>query len=547
MSRTHTQLKASLGKYEDSINAALAQMQADNVVTRIWDHDHTVWKEDPTEITNRLGWLHSPENMPKEVERITALRDALKSEGFTNVLLMGMGGSSLAPEVFFKTFGSADELQLDVLDSTDPGRVAEFEAKLDLSKTACIVATKSGGTAETLSFFKYFYNQIAATVGADTVGNHFIAITDPGSKLVTLAEKYSFRETFINDPNIGGRYSALSFFGMVAAGLVGIDLKRFMEDAAETACACAAAEDNPGLELGVIMGELANQGVDKVTLVASDEIAGFGDWAEQLVAESTGKDGVGILPVTGEDLGALSAYGTDRLFVHLRLDGDDSQDAAIEALRAAGHPVVRLRLRSEYDLSRQLFLWMFATAVSGASLKIQPFDQPNVESAKIAARSMIEAYADSGQLPELPSIALAEADIDAFVRDQHQAGDYVSIQAYIHPTAATDAALQAIRLALRDTYKLATTIGYGPRFLHSTGQLHKGDAGNGIFIQLVSQTATDIAIPDEAGKDASAMGFDVLKNAQALGDAQALIDNNRRMLRINLGADVDAALSKLAG
>ncbi len=544
MSRPHTQLKTSLGNYQAVVDTALAELQAANIVNRIWEHDHTVWKEDPTEITNRLGWLHSPENMPAAVRRIYALKRQLINEGYTNVLLMGMGGSSLAPEVFFKTFGKDAELQLDVLDSTDPGRVAEYEAKLDLSKTAFIVATKSGGTAETLSFFKYFYNQTAALVGDDAVGAHFIAITDPGSKLVTLAEKHAFRATFINDPNIGGRYAALSLFGMVPAGLIGIDLRKFIGNAAETACACAAKDNNPGLELGVIMGELAKHGVDKVTLVASENIASFGDWAEQLIAESTGKDNIGILPVTGEALGAPAVYGNDRLFVHLRSDGDASQDKALRTLEKAGHPVVRIRLRSPYDLARQYFLWMFATAVASQRISIQPFDQPNVESAKVGARAMIDAYANTGQLPVLASVSPSEADIDALVANNN-AGDYISIQAYIHPTPAAETALQALRLRLRDQYKLATTIGYGPRFLHSTGQLHKGDAGNGIFIQIVSQQATDLAIPDNAGEAASAMGFDTLKNAQALGDAQALIDNNRRLLRINVGADVAAGLAAL--
>jgi len=547
MSKLHE--LANLGAYQANVNAALTQMAEQNVMARIWAHDHTVWKPEPTEIANRLGWLHIAEAMLENVSRLEELTMAVRADSYSHALLLGMGGSSLAPEVFRITFGVKEGyLDLAVLDSTDPGAVLAHADRLDPAWTLFIVATKSGTTVETLSFFKFFYNRVAKTVGADRTGEHFVAITDPDSRLVDLAERHRFRTIFINDPNIGGRYSALSYFGLLPAALIGLDVQLLLERALEAHADCAsclAEQENPGAWLGTILGELAKEGRDKLTLATSPSIASFGNWVEQLIAESTGKEGQGIVPVVGEPLGPPEVYGDDRLFVGLALAGDKSHEAALAALEDAGHPVVRLYLRDRYDLGGQMFLWEVATAVAGYHLGINPFDQPNVESAKVLAREMVAAYMEKGALPRGESAPLTAAALREFLA-QARPGDYVTLQAYVTPTAETDAALQALRTRLRDHLKLATTVGYGPRFLHSTGQLHKGDAGNGLFIQFTADDPRDAPIPDEAGSPESSITFGVLKEAQAQGDQQALLNAGRRVIRFHLGHDVVGGLRRLA-
>lgn len=549
-------LTMQLGQYQGAVDKGLAVLRDQEIVKRIWQHDWSVWSEEPTEITNRLGWLHMPDVMQGQVERMNGLLAAVKEDGYTHALLLGMGGSSLAPEVFYKTFGQPagaknPHLELAILDTTDADAVLAYRNQLDLTKTLFIVATKSGGTVETFSAFRYFYNELLGIEDNDAmaVGKHFIAITDPGSKLAEVAVLHHFRATFLNDPNIGGRYSALSFFGLVPATLVGVDVHRLLERAQLQACNaescnCAVAGDNLGGKLGVIMGELAKLGRDKVTIFASPAIAGFGDWVEQLIAESTGKNGKGILPVVGEPLGAPTVYGADRLFVHLRLAGDESQDKALGALTGAGHPVVVFNLKDKYDLGQQFFLWEMATAIAGHIIGIHPFDQPNVEAAKVLARQMVAAYTQTGKLPNGNTSPVTSAALQQFLQQAH-AGDYVSIQAYIPTSAASDALLLKLRTGIRDQRKVATTTGYGPRFLHSTGQLHKGDGGNGLFIQIISDAMQDVAIPDAVSAPASSISFNVLKQAQALGDAQALHNVNRRVIRFHLGKDVVGGLETL--
>jgi glucose-6-phosphate isomerase len=539
------------GPHQASLDSALEQLAEDQVVARLWKHDYTLWADAPTEITNRLGWLRTADAMLDNLDCLDALVDDLRAQGYTHALLMGMGGSSLAPEVFRKTFGvEPGYLDLAVLDSTDPAVVSAYAARLPFEKTLFIVATKSGGTAETLSFFKYFYNQTVQAVGEQQAGQHFIAITDPGTALTQLAADYDFRTVFLNDPNIGGRYSALSYFGLVAAALIGVDLEKLLNRALGAASDCgtdgeAACTDNPGALLGVILSTLAQAGQDKLTLVASPQVASFGDWVEQLGAESTGKQGTGILPVVGEPLGAPNVYGSDRLFVHLRLDGDETQDQALLALEEAGHPVVRVRLRDRYDLGRQFFEWEMATAIASHGLKINPFDQPNVESAKKRARTMIQAYREAGKLPDREPAPLNSQSLHAFL-EQAAPTDYIALQAFVQPTPEMSAALLALRTRLRDTYRLATTVGYGPRFLHSTGQLHKGDAGNGLFVQFTSAHPDDVPIPDRAGAAESSISFGVLLDAQAQGDAQALLDARRRLIHFHLGTDLHRAVRQLA-
>jgi glucose-6-phosphate isomerase len=545
-------LSPSLGQYQAAIDNAREKLFRDRAITRLWDHDYTLWADAPTEITNRLGWLHTADAMLDNLGCLDALAADVRAQGYTHALLLGMGGSSLAPDVFRKTFGiRPGYLDLAMLDSTDPAAVNAYAAKLPLEKTLFIVATKSGGTAETLSFFKFFYNRTAQAVGEQQAGQHFIAITDPGSPLTQLAADCNFRTVFLNDPNIGGRYSALSYFGLVPAALIGVDLEKLLNRALGAASDCglvgaAACTDNPGALLGVILSTLALAGRDKLTLVASPQVDSFGDWVEQLTAESTGKEATGILPVVGEPLGAPDVYGADRIFVHLRLDGDESQDQAIVALENAGHPIVRLRLRDRYDLGRQFFEWEMATAIASYGLKINPFDQPNVESAKELARAMIKAYQETKELPARESAPLAPQALRTFL-EQAAPTDYVALQAFVQPTPETSAALLALRTHLRDTYHLATTVGYGPRFLHSTGQLHKGDAGNGLFIQFTAAHPQDVPIPDQAGADESSISFGVLLDAQAQGDAQALRNEQRRVIHFYLGADPARAVRQLSG
>ena len=547
---------SSLGAYHPGVESALQEMTSDRIVDRIWARDHTVWKQDPTEISNRLGWLNIAEAMLEQCHRLQALVDSVRGDEITDVLLLGMGGSSLAPEVFSNVFGGqvAHMPHLAVLDSTDPAAVLAQAARLDPARTLFIVATKSGGTAETLSFFKYFYNWTAGALGSDRAGEHFVAITDAGSKLDDLATRFKFRATFRNDSNIGGRYSALSYFGLVPAALVGVDIETLLGQAVAMACNCQTNDclaygENYGAWLGAVLSELARAGRDKVTFITSPLLGNFGDWVEQLIAESTGKEGKGILPVVGEPLGPPQAYGGDRLFVYLRLDGDgvslNEQDAAVQELEDAGQPVVRLRLKDLYDLGGQFFLWEMATAVAGYRLGINPFDQPNVEAAKVLAREAIAAYSETGALPADEPAPLTGAALTAFLA-QAQGGDYLSIQAWVRPSPEVDAALLALRTQVRDLLRLATTVGYGPRFLHSTGQLHKGDSGNGLFIQLTAANRQDADIPDEAGKPDSSMSFGVLKMAQTLGDKQALQASGRRVIRFHLGDDVAGELSLLS-
>jgi transaldolase/glucose-6-phosphate isomerase len=421
--------------------------------------------------------------------------------------------------------------------------VLAVQKRLDPARTLFIVSTKSGGTVETFSFFRFFYRWTVAKLGAAAAGAHFIAITDPGSALADTARQYQFRATFLNDPNIGGRYSAMSHFGLVPAVLIGADVPKLIDRAV------AMAKDRDACaRLGAILGELAVQGRDKVTFVLSPGVAAFASWVEQLIAESTGKEGKGIVPIADEPLGSPGVYGTDRLFVHIALPGDTTHDAALTALRAAGQPVVRIDIADPYDVGAEIFQWEMATAIAGWRLEINPFDQPNVESAKVLTRQMTKAYETSGKLPELAPTAKGDGlavyestpsggtDVAKIVHGYlhlSKPGDYVAIQAYVAPSEATMAALTALRVAVRDHLKVATTVGYGPRFLHSTGQLHKGDGGHGVFLQIVTKPSTVVPIPDSADGDASEMTFGVLKQAQALGDRQALLNVKRRVLRVD--------------
>lgn len=563
---------ANLGEFHLKVENTLTHIRDHKIMNRIWAHDHTVWKDDPADIGNRLGWLHSPDVMKDAIPEISALVEEVRAAGFTHALLLGMGGSSLAPEMFRFTFGVKEGyLDLAVLDSTDPGAVLEYANGLDLAKSLFIVSTKSGGTVETTSFMKYFYNQVSDVVGPEKTGDHFIAITDPGSSLEITAKALNFRKIFLNDPNIGGRYSALSFFGLVPAALIGMDIDSLLENAAimicnSEGCNCPVSGDNAGAWLGAIIGELAKVGRDKLTLITSPAISHFGAWVEQLIAESTGKEGKGILPVDGESLVAPANYAKDRLFVYLRLENDSTHDAKLNELSDAGHPVVQINLRDLYDLGGECFRWEMATVVAGHLLKINPFNQPNVESAKVLARHMVSAYQKEGTLPELtPSLetdgilvyaSFSASDLEeafnTFLAQANPGGNgssgrsYLTLQAYVKPSDELYAALKELRKQLQLKNRMATTLGYGPRFLHSTGQLHKGDGGHGLFIQITADMPEDCPIPDHAGSEESSISFGTLKMAQALGDRQALIDGGRHVIRFHIGKNIVRGLRQLA-
>lgn len=533
--------------YQQLLEAGIDELVDQQITSRIWDHDHTVWKPDPAEITNRLGWLTSAERMKAEVPRLEKLAEDVREAGITKVLLLGMGGSSLAPEVFSKVFTNTP-LNLEVIDSTHPDYLQSVQEDLAPEKTLFIVATKSGSTVETLSFFNYFYLWMSTQIGKEKAGDHFIGITDPGSKLVSLAEKYFFRDLFLNDPEIGGRYSVLSFFGLVPACLLGINVRGLLNQAVQMAEQCRLDPDqgsNPGVLLGNALGILAANSRDKVTFFSSPELASFPNWVEQLIAESTGKEGKGILPVVGEPPGSPSSYQNDRLFVSLNLGDQNAFDSTLDALEKTGHPVIRIKIDQKIQLGGQFFLWEMATAVAGYHLGINPFDQPNVESAKKKAQKMVEVYRQQQKLPSgklnLPNAQL----LDSFLSAQIQPGSYLAVQAYLPPGEKIQTDLHKLQGLIRDHYQLAVTIGFGPRYLHSTGQLHKGDSGKGIFLQLVSAPDSDLDIPESADQNISSITFGTLICAQALGDAQALEDGGRSVLVFDLGRDPLTALIKL--
>ncbi|HDS28977.1 MAG TPA: bifunctional transaldolase/phosoglucose isomerase, partial [Candidatus Acetothermia bacterium] len=500
--------KPQLGEIDRSVEEALQEIHARKVVSRIWAHDHTVWSDSEREISDRLGWLHVADAMKKALRALDRFAAEVHEEGYRDALLLGMGGSSLAPEVFAKVFGplASGGLSLTVLDTTDPEPIQSCTERLDPTRTLVIVSTKSGTTEETLSLLRHFYQWKRRSLGKGRTGEGMVAITDPGSPLQRLAEAYGFRRTFLNDPTIGGRYAALSHVGLVPAALTGMEVGRLLDRARAMADECHAQEENDAAWLGAVLAACAAQGRDKVTFSATGAIAPFLDWVEQLIAESTGKRGQGILPVVGEPMVGSDLYGDDRIFVDLRLFGDSSDNESLRTLRKAGHPVIQRWFADRYDLGREFFLWEFATAMAGHRLGIHPFNQPDVEAAKARAREAVQAYRQSGRLPEDPAHRPSGDALPTFLR-QAKPGDYVALQAYVAPREDVDAALQQLRATILGTYPVATTVGYGPRFLHSTGQLHKGDGGNGLFVQIVSDAVQDLPIPDGMEDSASSITF----------------------------------------
>jgi len=548
-------LSINPGKVEEGYRNALNDAEKADLVERVWKRDFTLWSTSPDEIVDRLGWLDAHERMRGEIKGILALKDTLIAEGYERVLLLGMGGSSLAPELFAKVFNDCGGLSLEVLDTTVPADIIEVSGRIDPQKTLFIVSSKSGTTVEPISLMKHFFNLTVECVGEREAPSHFVAITTPGTKLAEHADKSGFRANYLNDPEIGGRYSALSLVGLVPAALAGVDNSRLLDSAeSEVKRAKGVLALNLAASLGVFLGECGRVGLDKLTLLAPKALRPFSDWVEQLIAESTGKDGRGLLPVIQEGLGDPEDYDDDRVFISLSMMGDDFLSGPLEKFSNEGYPVIRIELDERYDIGGLFFIFEFATAVAGWRMGIQPFNQPDVEAAKESARQALAEYALKGSFntpnPDLTDgpIALygetvsnsAREAIDNFFQSTGEGG-YVAIQSYLGRAPSILEVLNKLKMeAVRESGK-AVTLGVGPRFLHSTGQLHKGGAPGGRYLQLTGDDEMDIKIPAEE------MTFGVLKDAQALGDAAALERAGRRVLRVHISGDVMDGLSSLIG
>jgi transaldolase / glucose-6-phosphate isomerase len=560
-------LTYALGSFEARIKDRLIKLQQSGFSRRFWGKDPNLWRSDQTQyksILNALGWLTLPEQEVHHLDRISKLVESIREEGFVDVVLLGMGGSSLCPEVCRLIFGVIPNYpELHVLDSTVPAQIRNLESRLNLSRTLFIVSSKSGTTTETLAMYRYFFDRVRQTKG-EKAGENFVAITDPGSFLENLARESKFREILPGVPDVGGRYSALSHFGIVPAAIMGVNIEHLLyraERMRHSCDSCVPTENNPGVVLGVILGELAKQGRDKVTFIASPPIRSLGAWLEQLIAESTGKNGKGIIPIDEEALGLPEAYSEDRLFIYIRYAGgpDPDQEKKVSSLEKAGHPVVRIDLWDLINLGEEFFLWEIATAVAGSILGVNAFDQPNVQESKDNTKALLDAYQKKGQFEKESPIFIVDSlrvyssdasrgvlqgaktieEILSVHLSQAKKGDYVAMNVYVERTEIIHNMLQNIRLKIRDRKKIATTLGYGPRFLHSTGQLHKGGPNSGLFLQVTASDVEDLAIPGEA------YTFGILKVAQALGDFSSLNKWGRRGIRIDLGPDVKAGLSRL--
>jgi glucose-6-phosphate isomerase len=547
--------------FEDASNDWNASAKID----RFWRKDPSLWTRDGEE--KWLGWIDIVERQQKDLAAFSALADDVKSAGFESALLLGMGGSSLCPEVLSLTFGAQPGFPaLHIVDSTNPAQVRAVRDQIDPAKTVVIVASKSGSTLEPNILKRYFFEEVKKTVGAGKTGSHFIAITDPGSKMEQVARGDNFRHIFYGDPQIGGRYSALSNFGVVPAALAGLDVPRLLEEAAKAVVAAKQPlAQNPGVRLGLLLGTAHNAGRDKLTFFTSPEIHDLGAWLEQLIAESTGKQGKGITPVDREQIGAPEVYGGDRVFAYIKLAGtsDSTLDAKVAALEAAGHPVARFELTDRYEIFGQFFTWEIATAVAGSVMGINPFNQPDVESAKVEARALTSTYEETGKLPERPPVfeefgiklfaaeAYAKAlkasaprsTLTAFLRahlSQIHLHDYFATLAFLPMFPEHEAAIQQFRHKVLDAKRVATCLGFGPRFQHSTGQDYKGGPNTGVFLQITSDNAVDVPIPGQK------YSFGVVVAAQAAGDLAVLESRGRRALRVHLGADIAAGLNTIS-
>ena len=552
-----------------AVQATLEDWRVNDKVRRLWEGDATLWTG--ADESNWLGWLRITGDQLAHLDHLTSVAEDVKNARFSHALLLGMGGSSLCPEVMRLTFGRIAEFpELHVLDSTDPAQVKTREKEIDLANTVFIVSSKSGSTLEPNIFKQYFYERVRQIVGKQEAGKRFIAITDPGSKMQQVAEQDGFRRILFGLPNIGGRYSALSDFGMAPAAIMGVDMLKLLDRTQRMVEACDSSVpvgENPGAVLGAVLGTAAVKFQrDKVTIIATPDIYDLGAWLEQLIAESTGKNNKGLIPVDRERLGPPEVYGDDRLFAYLRLDTDPDaeQDAAIAALERAGQPIVRIVIDDTYSLGQEFFRWEIATAVAGSIIGVNPFDQPDVEASKVATRTLTTEYEQTGRLPpetpffqeddiklftdeknlaELNKVAGEHLSLIGYLRahlNRLRPRDYFAVLAYLEMNEVHEATLQELRHAIRDHKRVATCLGFGPRFLHSTGQAYKGGPGSGVFLQITCDDAEDLAVPGQK------YTFGVVKAAQARGDFRVLLDRERRALRVHLGADVKGGLEKLS-
>jgi glucose-6-phosphate isomerase/transaldolase/glucose-6-phosphate isomerase len=551
-----------LGSYQSAVTNAVDKMRRSNIAARIWANDFRVWKPSPQEISNRLAWLHAPLETSANVKSIRASLEPFTNGSIEDVVLLGMGGSSLSAEVFNNIFGSAPGFpRLQILDTTDPQVIHDVAEKLNLAKTLFIVSSKSGSTLEIVSLFHYFYNLTAEKPGV-SANEHFMFITDEGSPMLEQAWRLQLPYVFSNNPNIGGRYSALSLVGMIPAALIGVEIDKILQNALavasqEKADFFSGKGDSTGCFLGAALGTLAQYGRDKLTLILPPSWGSFGDWLEQLIAESTGKEGKGILPVLNEPQMDVSSYGEDRVFVIFNHNEDD-WSSWITRLASAGHPVLKVRIKGFYDLGGQMFLWEMATAVAAHIMGINPFDQPDVEATKKHTKQMIAQFKINQTWPETkPSLTEGDCEIYGEISGSNTSvalknflssspqNSYVGLQVYLSPSAEIHQALDALRAEISCKYGMAVTIGYGPRYLHSTGQLHKGDAGRGMFIQLTGENALDVEIPDALCERGSSLTFGQLKAAQGEADRLALMDKGRKIIRIHWKKDPVAGLRNL--
>lgn len=547
-----------------AVDATIKDWLENGKVEQFWAKNASLWTNDDE--AKWLGWLDIIERQLADKQKFADFQAEVKAENFSHILLLGMGGSSLCPEVLSFTFGKQKGFpELHINDSTDPAQIRAVEAKIDLAKTLFFVSSKSGSTLEPNIFQQYFFERVSQTIGAEKAGNRFVAITDPNSKMQKVAEENNFRNVFFGDPEIGGRYSALSDFGMIPLAAMGVDVADFLTRTGEMVAVCQAnSEENPGLRLGAILGTAWRDfGHDKVTIYTSPKIFDLGAWLEQLIAESTGKNGKSLIPIDLETIAAADEYGGDRVFVYLKIEGDNEHDAAVKAIEKSGQPVIRIVLPETLNLGQEFFRWEMATAIAGAIMEINPFNQPDVEASKIVTKKLTSEYEETGSLPDETPVFEGE-DIKLFTDeanakelnkaigddkslenyiaahlDRIEKDDYFGLLAYIQMNKENHTSLQNIRHSILENYEVATCLGFGPRFLHSTGQGYKGGANNGVFLQITADDAEDLDVPNQK------YTFGIVKAAQARGDFEVLAERERRALRVHLGSDVSAGLTKL--
>lgn len=547
------------------VELTLNELHEKGLVEKLWNHNGSLWTNEDE--SKWLGWLSIVERQLTEKQKFADFADDVKAEGFSHILLLGMGGSSLCPEVLSMTFGKQEGFpELHILDSTDPAQIRATERKVDLENTLFFVSSKSGSTLEPNIFFQYFFERVSETIGKEKAGSRFVAITDPNSNMQKTAEEHGFRNIFFGDPEIGGRYSALSDFGMIPLAAMGIDVVDFLERTSEMVEATQVENvyKNPGVVLGAILGTAARDFQrDKMSITSSPAIHDLGAWLEQLTAESTGKQGKSIIPVDREEIVDEENYGCDRLFVYLKVKGDDEKDAAFEVLEKSDHPTVRIVLPEILNLGQEFFRWEIAIAVAGAVMEINPFNQPDVEASKIVTKKLTSEYEEKGSLPEetpifegdgiklftdeknadeLKKAVGDDETLENFINahlDRIESNDYLGLLGYVHMNSEHEKALHDIRHLILKKEHVATCLGFGPRFLHSTGQAYKGGANNGVFLQITCDDAEDLQVPDQK------YTFGVVKAAQARGDFEVLAERDRRALRVHLGTDVTEGLSKI--